>query len=179
MILPTHRILNTINLAAHLHRHQSRHDENETPYITHLFSVAMYLASVTDDESVIISGLMHDSLEDVPDYTYEDLVADCGEDVERIVRGVTEDKALPYKERKLSYLEHLKTGTDECVIVSLADKIHNAKSYITMDATKKHDGHMLIFEEVLQIAKSRLSTDHYAYPLVNELEKSITHIKLQ
>lgn len=177
MTLPSDRILNTINLAAHLHRNQFRHDSNSTPYVTHLFAVCMYLRSVTDSEDIIIAGIMHDSLEDVADYTYDDLVSDCGEEVARIVRGVTEDKSLPYKERKIAYLDRLKTGSDESLMVSLADKIHNAKSYLTIDESKKHAGHMVIFEEVLQIAKSRFNSDHIAVPLILELENCILDIK--
>lgn len=178
MTIPTDKIINTINLASRLHKHQTRHDEFETPYVTHLFAVSMYIASITDDENLIMAGLMHDSLEDVAEYTYEDLVIDCGEKVANIVRGVTEDKSLPYKERKLAYLEHLQSGSIESLIVSLADKIHNAKSYITMHEDKKHAGHAMTYNEVLKIAESRLSPTDPAQKLVEELKKAIKEVEL-
>ena len=79
-----------IKLASHLHRNQTRNDNNKTPYISHLMSVAMILTHVTDDKDIVIAGLMHDSLEDVPHYTYDMLVEDCGKRVADIVKHVTE-----------------------------------------------------------------------------------------
>ena len=132
----TPRINNAIKLAAHLHRNQTRKDANKTPYISHLVSVALIVATVTDDEDSIIAGLMHDSLEDVPGYTYDQLVKDCGVRVADIVTHVTEpldankqdDEQLPWLERKEAYLSNLRSGGMEAAIVSCADKIHNTES---------------------------------------------------
>lgn len=170
---PTEKILKAINLASDLHRNQYRQDENKTPYVSHLFAVAMYLASITDDEDVICAGLMHDSLEDVPDYTYDDLVSNLGEKVASIVRNVTEEKSLPYKERKIAYIDHLKNADLESVYVSLSDKIHNAKSYNYMPDHKKHIGHEYVYKEVLNVAKEKIKEGDRGYSLVLELEKSI------
>lgn len=134
----TPRINEAIKLASHLHRNQIRKDVSSTPYISHLFSVAMILTSVTDDEDIIIAGLMHDSLEDVPHYTYEMLVRDCGVRVADIVTHVTEpldaskgeNDQLPWLTRKEKYLENLASGGIESAMVSTADKIHNTESFI-------------------------------------------------
>ncbi len=177
MTIPSERLLKAIDLATHLHRDQTRHDNVNTPYISHLFGVAMLLSSVIDNKSidynedVIIAGLMHDALEDVPEYTYDDLSRDCGERVADIVRGVTEDKSLPYRERKLAYLEHLRTGMIESLLVSVADKLHNARSYHTMPVEKQHNGHMILYNEVLKIARERISDNSVDYILVKELAK--------
>ncbi len=176
------KILDTINLSSHLHREHFRHDERSTPYVSHLYAVAMYIYTITDDENTIIAGLMHDSLEDVAEYTYEDLSSACGEDVANIVMQVTENKALPYKERKLAYIENIKNGGAECLIVSLADKIHNAKSYSSLPEDKKHSGHMWLYGEILAVAKSKLAVEpdiyNIALPLIEELEEAIRNIKL-
>ncbi len=174
--LPSDELIKAINLASRLHRNHTRRDEQETPYVSHLFAVAMYLSSVTDDQDIIIAGLMHDALEDVADYEYEDLLADCGERVANIVRGVTENKALPYKERKTLYLENLKSGSLESMLVSLADKTHNA-----MSLRDVHDSHnmnadtqILIYTEVLNIAKERiLDVSSKEYVLVKKLEEEL------
>ena len=184
--MPTQNIINAINLASRLHREHLRKDEGQTPYISHLFAVAMYLSSVTHDEDIIIAGLMHDSLEDVADYEYEDLMRDCGERVASIVAGVTENKTLPYKERKLLYLENLKTGSFESLIVSVSDKLHNALSLrdVHVDHNMNVETQMTIYREVLAIATERfitsnLSADNldqpaHAYtPLIEELRSVV------
>ena len=168
------RVINAINLATRLHNGHVRKDEYNTPYISHLFAVAMLLKSVTNDEDVIIAGVMHDALEDVADYEYEHLEADCGKRVADIVVGVTENKALPYKERKLDYLEKLKVGMIESVLVSTADKLHNLKSYHSMGDEHKHTGHIMLYRAVLEIGKERLVNAHgEVHILVLELEREL------
>ncbi len=132
------RLDEALKLASHLHRSQVRKDSLQTPYISHLVGVAILIASVTDDEDVIIAGLLHDSLEDVPNYSYAQLILDCGERVSQIVSHVTEpldankgeDEQLPWLARKEAYLEHLRSGGIESAIVSTADKIHNTESFM-------------------------------------------------
>ncbi len=167
---PSEKIFKTINLAAHLHRDQHRHDENKTPYVSHLYAVASIVSSTTDDEDVICAALMHDSLEDVADYNYDRLESDCGSVVAKYVQELTEDKSLPYKERKLKYIDSIRNGSLESVMISVADKIHNAKSYTSLPDDKKHDGHELLYSGILEIAIERLGAEHL---LVVELRKII------
>jgi (p)ppGpp synthase/HD superfamily hydrolase len=134
----TPRLDEAIKLASRLHRDQVRSDSERTPYISHLVSVASLLSFVTDDEDIIIAGLMHDSLEDVPQYTHTQLVIDCGERVAEIVKHVTEpldankdiSEQLPWLIRKEAYLTALQSGGIESSLVSCADKIHNTESFI-------------------------------------------------
>lgn len=142
----TSRLDEAVKLAARLHRNQTRNDNEHTPYVTHLMAVAALLSEVTDDEDIIIAGLMHDSLEDVPGYTYEKLVEDCGHRVAEIVKHVTEplnankdsSEQLPWLTRKEAYLEVLRKGGLESAMVSSADKIHNTESFIK--DVEKEDG---------------------------------------
>jgi (p)ppGpp synthase/HD superfamily hydrolase len=142
----TPRINSAIKLAAHLHRDQTRKDSNHTPYISHLVAVGMILATATNDEDVIVAGFMHDSLEDVPRYTYARLVEDCGAVVADIVMHVTEPldankldiEQLPWLTRKEKYLENLKAGDARSSMVSAADKIHNTESFME-DLKKEGD----------------------------------------
>lgn len=165
--------LNTISLASRLHKDQSRYDKFKTPYITHLVGVGFLLSSVTNNENIIKAGIMHDSLEDVPDYNYEDLVADCGVVVADMVLDVTEEKSLPYIERKEKYINHLKSAPLDSLIISVADKYYNLLSYKDINEDKKHDGHMMVIRGVLNIAKERISKDHKYYSLVDILDKEI------
>ena len=188
----TPRLDNAIKVASHLHRFQTRNDAKKTPYISHLIAVAILVASATDDEDIIIAGLMHDALEDVPNYTYEQLVLDCGVRVAEIVKHVTEpldankekDEQLPWLERKEAYLQSLKSGGVESALVSTADKIHNTTSFLT-DAREEGEMFMSRFgssiknrlwfhEEVLAIVTEKLHKDH---PLVQEFAKCTLEMK--
>ncbi len=180
MKLISDRTVKAIALASVLHRNHLRHDADNTPYISHLYSVAMFIASVTDDEEVIIAGLMHDSLEDVPEYTYDDLVNDCGENVAKLVAQVTEDHKLPYREKKIKYLEQIKDGDHRVLTISLADKIHNASTYEALPEEKKHVGHAYMYNEVYRIYQDKIAIDkNYKYlePLSIKLAELIRDMK--
>ncbi|MEN9881546.1 MAG: hypothetical protein RLZZ308_729 [Candidatus Parcubacteria bacterium] len=174
----TPRLNKAIKYACHLHRNQIRKDEYHTPYVSHLFSVATLLSSVTNDEDVIIAGLMHDSLEDVPHYAYEQLVIDFGERVAEIVKHVTEpldankseEEQLPWLERKEAYLAVLREGGVESALVSCADKIHNTESFLE-DMNREGEEFMERFtssirnkvefhQKVLEIVKEKVGEDH-------------------
>lgn len=173
MYNPTDRFFQILNLAARLHRDHFRKDKHKTPYISHLYGVATMLASVTDDEDVVIAGLMHDSLEDVPDYTYDDLVVDCGERVAQLVRNVTEEKSMPYRERKLAYLDHLRNSDSDSLLISVADKLHNALSFATMLDDHKHEGHYILYKEVLKIAEEKIDKNSKGWDLVERLKREL------
>lgn len=174
----TPRINEAIRLASRLHREQVRKDINRTPYISHLVAVAMLIREATDDEDIIIAGLMHDSLEDVPGYTYQKLVDDCGERVATIVSHATEpldpnkapDEQLPWLIRQETYLNNLKLGGKESALVSMCDKIHNTES-LFYDLGKEGENFMKRFgsslhnklwfqEQVLAIVKEKLGENH-------------------
>jgi (p)ppGpp synthase/HD superfamily hydrolase len=183
------RLDDAIKLAARLHRDQVRNDNEKSPYITHLVSVMVVLSQVTDDEDILVAGIMHDSLEDVPHYTYEQLVEDCGERVAKIVHHVTEPldasklptEQLPWLERKEKYLETLQEGGWESALVSCADKIHNTQSFLKdaqlegnafIDRFRSSIRNRLWFHnEVYTIVKEKLGEDHVLVVQLHELLK--------
>ncbi len=174
----TPRLDEAIKLATRLHRNQIRNDNEKTPYVSHLIAVAIILSEVTNDEDIIIAGLLHDALEDVPRYTYEKLVEDCGERVATIVRHVSEpldankdmSEQLPWLTRKESYLRVLREGGIESAMVSSADKIHNTESFLV--DIEKEDGafaarfgssvrnRLWFHEQVLLVVTEKLGGDH-------------------
>ena len=76
----TQRIYDAINMVAILHNGQYRKDK-KTPFITHPFFVGMVLSHYTDDEDIVIAGLFHDVLEDVPGQTRDHIARDFGDRV--------------------------------------------------------------------------------------------------
>lgn len=117
-----------IRTAAYQHRHQFRTGDGATPYVTHLFAVALIVAGYTEDEEVIAAALLHDTLEDTR-YTAEQLTADFGSRVCQLVVGVTEDKTIRnWAARKQAYLQNLRAAPMESQLIATADKIHNVQS---------------------------------------------------
>lgn len=138
----TPRLLKAINIASVAHKDHTRKGSG-IPYVSHLFGVMYLLSQVTDDEDVLIAGLLHDVLEDVPEnYSREQMEADFGPKVVEIVLGVTKDESLgDWQQRSDAYIAHLRNvASDESVMVSCADKLHNLKSIL--------DDHALIGDEL-------------------------------
>lgn len=126
------RIDQALGVAARNHQGQRRKDLKGTPYIVHPMMVGFLLHEHVGDEDVTVAGILHDVLEDTP-YTDGELEKDFGDRVLRIVLAVSEPKRnnesdLPWKDRKLGYLENLRAGPKEAYLVSAADKIHNLSS---------------------------------------------------
>lgn len=176
-------IQRAINKATVLHEKQKRKGDG-FPYIIHPYGVALILSNFTEDTDTIIAGLLHDVLEDVPDYTAEHMTVDFGGKITGIVKEVSEEKdpneskekRLPWKVRKEKYLKHLETATTEAMLVSCADKIHNLLSMISAhkeqgDALWKkfnspQEDKLWFYGEVLKILKLRLNND-----IVSELAR--------
>ena len=181
----TSRIQKAINLAAEKHKGQMR-KSNNVPYISHPFAVMVILSRYTDDEDVFIAGLLHDVLEDVKNYRFDDLRNDFGERVAGIVKEVSEDKdpniktnkKATWKKRKDGYLSHLKKATREAMLVCAADKIHNLKSITEEyrehgDSLWKHfnasaNEELWFYKGVLKILRKGLSDS----AIVAELEEA-------
>lgn len=119
--------------AAHLHSNQTRKG-SQTPYIAHLLSVAALVIESGGDEDTAIAALLHDAVEDQGGYeTLAVIRQRFGEKVADIVASCSDAYTIPkppWKERKIAYLAHLPEATSEARLVSLADKIHNARSIL-------------------------------------------------
>lgn len=117
--------------AAHKHRDQRRKDAEASPYINHPIAVANLLANEAGirDIDVLCAALLHDTIEDT-DTTAEELTAEFGERIARIVLEVTDDKALPKAERKQLQIEHAPHMSHGAKLVKLADKISNLRDVL-------------------------------------------------
>ncbi|HNB54563.1 MAG TPA: HD domain-containing protein, partial [Anaerolineales bacterium] len=85
-------ILRAYRVAAEAHAPQKR--ASGEPYITHCIAVADILAGLRVPPAVVAAGLLHDTVEDTP-VTLDDLRADFGEEIARLVDGVTKLTELP------------------------------------------------------------------------------------
>jgi len=132
-----------IDLAARIHISQSRKDpEWNTPYVAHLYGVATILLQHDFDEPVVIAGLLHDVLEDRPEFSSE--LSHFLPEVKEWIQWVSEKKRdsdgkkLPWHVRKDDYLEQIRQAPPEAKAIACADKIHNMQSTLLV-ARRGHD----------------------------------------
>lgn len=125
------RLLRAINVAARAHDGHYRKG-TDIPYVSNVMAVMHILSTVTDDEDVLIGGLFHDILEDVPErYGEEQMRAEFGDRVVELVKGVTKDDSLAdWQARSEAYLRHLAGASEGSVLISVADKLHNLLSIL-------------------------------------------------
>ncbi len=112
------------------HKNQRRKGEGAEPYINHPAEVADILARAQADWSIIIAGVLHDTIEDT-DTTYDELVKEFGQKIADIVTEVTDDKTLPKAKRKQLQIEKMPGKSQPAQMVKIADKIANLSSVIT------------------------------------------------
>lgn len=88
----------SILFATKAHDLQRRKTDNVL-MIFHSFTVGMMLKDSNMSEDCVIAGILHDVVEDTK-YTLNDIKKEFGDNVAKIVEEVTEDKSLPWEERK-------------------------------------------------------------------------------
>ena len=129
----TSRFEQALIYTTQLHANQVRKC-SDTPYISHLLSVAALILEDGGDEEEAIAGLLHDAVEDRGGIeTREAILRQFGERVVSIVDGCTEpylEPKPPWRDRKLQYIEQMRHASPSVLRVSMADKLHNARSIL-------------------------------------------------
>ncbi len=119
--------------ATRLHAWQTR-KRADTPYIAHLLSVAALVLESGGSEDEAIAALLHDAVEDQGGKkTLRAIKRRFGENVANIVLSCTDAYTFPkppWRKRKEAYIEHIHEASPEARRVSLADKLHNARSIL-------------------------------------------------
>ena len=121
--------------AAH-HRQQMRKG-SQIPYLSHLMSVSALVLEYGGSEVAAIAGLLHDAVEDAPQGQGPAVLADIecafGPDVAAIVRACSDgldeagNRSGTWAQRKTSYVETLRSKSGDALLVTAADKTHNAR----------------------------------------------------
>jgi (p)ppGpp synthase/HD superfamily hydrolase len=127
-------LLAALAFAAEKHRGQHRKDAAATPYINHPITVAETLATIGGivDTLTLQAALLHDTLEDTAT-TPEELDHLFGTAVRRIVEELTDDKSLPYLERKRLQIAHAPSLSLPAKQIKIADKISNTSDISESD----------------------------------------------
>ena len=107
------------------------------PYLAHLLGVAAIVFEHGGTEQEAIGALLHDTLEDItPKRAATRTVRAFGPTVEAIVRDCTDGrpgkdgKKRPTAERKAAYVAHVPGLGHSALLVSAADKLHNARAIV-------------------------------------------------
>jgi (p)ppGpp synthase/HD superfamily hydrolase len=125
------RIADAVEFAVRAHGDQVRKGTT-IPYVSHLLGVAALVLEGGGDEVLAIAGLLHDVLEDTA-ATVAEVEKAFGPRVAAVVVGCSDTQEKPKPpalERKRLYLKHLEEADADTLLVSLADKLHNARTLL-------------------------------------------------
>ena len=171
MINYTPRLDRALRRSAWAHEQQGQHREGtDIPYIIHTVGAMVCASNATDDEDILIACLLHDVLEDVDStiYSRQDMINEFGNRVVGIVDDVTKNSDLDnWRDQSSAYLNHLENhASDEAIIVSASDKIHNLLSTIEdykiigdkiwlRFSTKNRDDQIWWYQSILDVITRR------------------------
>ena len=128
------RFLRAFNFAVEKHAGQTR-KASTIPYIAHLMGVASLVLEFGGDADLAIAALLHDVVEDCGGAPMlKEIRRRFGSRVAKIVDGCTDSDTYPkppWRERKETYIQHLKTADAETRLVSAADKLNNVRSILS------------------------------------------------
>jgi (p)ppGpp synthase/HD superfamily hydrolase len=143
----TSRFHEAARYASELHARQARKG-GQIPYVSHVFAVCGIVLEHGGTESEAIAALLHDGPEDQGGLaTLAHIRSAFGDDVADIVEACSDSlvdtsqngaRKEAWATRKARYVAHLKTANASTLLVSAADKLHNARS-IESDVLAGHD----------------------------------------
>ena len=135
---------NTLNkayqFAIKAHKNQKRMSGDA--YVNHPLAVANILTDLRLDSATIVTGLLHDTIEDTK-ATYDLVLKEFGKEVADLVDGVTKISALENTAAENSRAENfrkliLATSKDiRVLLVKIADRLHNMRTIKAFDSLEK------------------------------------------
>ncbi len=134
-------------------KHGSQKRASGDPYFSHPVEVAGLMTDLKFDQETIITALLHDTVEDTL-ATIEDIEANFGPDVARLVDGVTKlskIETMAENERAAENLRKFLLAMSEDIrvlLVKLADRLHNMR---TLHFIKSPEKRRRIARETMEI----------------------------
>ncbi len=169
-----------LKIAIKAHAGQVRKHDGSA-YVNHPIMVGKILERAGFSDTVVAAGLAHDILEDTS-VTEVELRAALGDAVVDIVVAVSEDKTLPWEERKEKYVRDVVAGGESVWAVSVADKIHNARDFVCFHAVSGPSSWTVFnrgkekkiwFEKLVYSELSKV----WQHPLLDEYATHITKLE--
>ena len=160
-------ICRAFKFAYNLHQGQNR--KSGEAYIYHPIAVAGLLRDLGGSPVMIAAGFLHDVVEDT-EVTIEEIEDRFGEEVRRLVEGVTKLSKINFKSKTESQAENfrrmfLAMAQDiRVIVVKLADRLHNMR---TLDAMPEHKRRSKALEtrEIFAPLANRLGIWHLKWDL--------------
>ena len=118
-------------VASEAHQNQSR--VSGEPYMVHPLNVTLILADMQMDQVCLVTGLLHDTVEDTR-VSLDQIRKEFGEEVARCVDGVTKLSKLHLYSREERQAESVRkmllamVNDIRVIIVKLADRLHNMRT---------------------------------------------------
>ena len=132
-------IVKAYNLASDAHKNQKR--ESGEPYIIHPIEVACILAEMGMDTATIVSGLLHDVIEDT-EYSYEEISSIFSPEIADLVEGVTKLGKIEYLTKEEQQADNVRkmllamAKDIRVILIKLADRLHNMRTLRYMPVQK-------------------------------------------
>ena len=188
------RFRGAMDYALFLHREQTR-KSSPIPYASHLMTVCGLVMEHGADEDEAIAALLHDAVEDRGGLkTRDEILERFGQRVADIVMGCTDGiedeqgKKSPWRERKEAYIAHVRDAEPSILLVSNADKLHNARCilkdlrYQGLTAfdrfTGKRDGTLWYYRSLADVFLARSPEQPAEHPGRYELSRELERVVL-
>jgi len=169
----------------------TRRKKTRIPYVAHLLGVCAIVLEHGGSENEAIAALLHDTLEDItPTKQARRTVRAFGDDVYGIVEGCTDGtperkgKKAPWRERKEAYVAALEHEPSPVLLVSAADKLHNARAIVAdlratgADVWKRFNAPK---DDVLwyygAVVDAFTANPAHHVPLVDELDRTVQEMR--
>ena len=127
----TQRFHDALSYASVMHSAQERKG-TQIPYIAHLLAVSSIVLEAGGTEDEAIAALLHDGPEDQGGLErLEDIRLRFGDCVSQIVEHCSDTFETPkpcWSKRKKAYVARLALADASTMLVSVADKLHNARA---------------------------------------------------
>jgi (p)ppGpp synthase/HD superfamily hydrolase len=175
-----------LDYAHDLHRTQVRKGPGNIPYVAHLMSVSALVLEAGGSETQAIAALLHDGPEDRGGAeTLSEIERRFGSEVAAIVDACSdtmETPKPPWRERKLGYVAHLADASEDALLVSLADKVHNARAIVSdqrvegdriWERFSRDSDQGWYYGALLEAFRARMP----GHPLVVELELAVAELQ--
>jgi GTP pyrophosphokinase len=154
----TELVTRAFQFAAAAHEGQQRHSGSD--FIEHPVGAARICAELRLDEQTLAAALLHDVVEDT-ESTIEDVRAEFGDEVARLVEGVTKLTRIQFQSREQAEAENYRkmvvamSEDVRVILIKLADRLHNMRTIEYLGKQK-------------QIQKAKETLEVYA-PLAHRL----------
>ena len=189
----TTRFTSAVDYARHIHI--ERRKGTDIPYMAHLLGVASLVMGETGHagfpvtEDMVIAALLHDAAEDQGGLRrLQDIEQNFGPNVARMVEGLSDSlsedssKKQSWLERKQAYIERLRGEPADVRLISVADKIYNARAILedyreigprVWERFKRGRAEQIwYFDELLAVYKSTGTSR-----IVEELERVVEELR--